>query len=94
MGINLIIWIMIGLGAGFMVYMVFDRDKKYLVGTLLSGIVGAFVGGMAYFAIRIGSLAVDLQPVGIFWAIVGALGLLSLITILVKSEDPGELTHV
>lgn len=93
MVINLIIWLAVGLMAGLAAHLSFDRDNKYVVGTLLSGAVGAFVGGITFFAVSIGSLANALEPVSIFWALIGALVLLGFVMILVKSEDPGKLTH-
>jgi len=87
MVINILSWIIVGLMSGFLVYLLFDRDKRYFLGTLLSGVVGAFVGGIAYLAIRIGSTANYITPGSVFWATVGSLLLLGLITVLVKSED-------
>lgn len=87
MGINLAIWFSVGMASGLLVYLFFDREKKYLLGTLLSGVVGAFVGGITYFAIKIGAIAVSLSSASVLWSIIGSLGLLGLITILVKSEN-------
>lgn len=87
MGTNLGLWIVIGVVAGLLVYLLFDRNKKYFVGTVFSGIAGSFVGGMVYVALKIGKTAVSIEPLGLISAIFGALILLILVTVLIKGEE-------
>jgi uncharacterized membrane protein YeaQ/YmgE (transglycosylase-associated protein family) len=84
---NIIIWLVIGFGAGLFVNLFFENYKKYFTGTILAGIVGAFVGGVVYSALRIGTVAKNIDIASFLTAFLGAGVLLLFINILLKSEN-------
>jgi uncharacterized membrane protein YeaQ/YmgE (transglycosylase-associated protein family) len=87
MFVNILIWTALGVSAGLAVYFLFPTQRKYLTGTVMAGVVGAFVGGIVYSAFEIGSIAVSLDLAASIGALFGAAGLIYLIHLLVKSEE-------
>lgn len=69
---TIISWILIGVLAGFFVAFVFPDSKKYLIGTISFGVIGAMVGGIVYSAFRIGSLAYSLNPASLLLTVLFA----------------------
>lgn len=84
---NILAWVGVGIASGFLVYFLFPGQRKYLLGTISAGIVGAFVGGIIYSAFKIGSISVSFDPVSSAVAIIGAVLLLYLIRLLVRNEE-------
>lgn len=87
MFVNILSWVVIGILAGLLVHLLFPLDNRYLVGTISSGIVGAFVGGILYSAFRIGELAFSFDAISLGAAILGAGLLIYFIRLLIRSEE-------
>jgi uncharacterized membrane protein YeaQ/YmgE (transglycosylase-associated protein family) len=88
MFVNIITWIVIGVLAGFVISIVLPAKNKYLAGTISAGIVGAFVGGIIYSALKIGNIALTLDPKAAGLSVIGSLVLIYLVKLLVRSENP------
>lgn len=84
---NILVWTALGIIAGFLVYLIFPGQRRYLAGTVSAGIVGAFVGGIVYSALKIGSIAYELDPLASLVAVFGSVFLIYLIRLLIKTED-------
>lgn len=84
---SIVVWTVLGIIAGFLVYLFFPGKRRYFAGTISAGIVGAFVGGVVYSALKIGSIAAYIDPVASLAAVFGAGALIFLIQLLVKSEE-------
>lgn len=90
---NILSWVGIGILAGLLVHFVFPLDDgKYLAGTIFSGIVGAFVGGILYSAFEIGQIALSFDVLSTTAAILGAGILIYFIRLLIKSEEEIKLS--
>lgn len=85
--INVLTWIGLGIVAGFLVYVIVPGQRKFLAGTISAGIVGAFVGGIIYSALKIGSIAATLDPWAAGLAVLGAAVMIYLIYTLVQGES-------
>lgn len=88
---NVISWIIIGLTAGLLVNSFQPFRKRYTVGTIGAGIIGAFLGGVLYSGLKIGSVSSNLDFWALVVAIVGAGLLMIFIAILVKNEGQEEV---
>lgn len=85
--INLILWILVGTFAGFLVFLIFPTRREFLIGIIMAGIAGAFFGGTFYSLIRIGALSVAIDPIATFMATFGAIMILRLIRRIVPIEE-------
>jgi len=74
---NLLAWIVLGLVAGAIAKAIYPGHQSGgILGTLLLGVIGAFVGGSLYNLITTGTLALTatgLSVGGIFIAVLGAI---------------------
>lgn len=74
---NIIAWIILGLIAGAIAKAIYPGDQGGgILGTMILGIVGAFVGGSLFSLLQTGSLqltAAGLSIPGIFVAVLGAI---------------------
>jgi uncharacterized membrane protein YeaQ/YmgE (transglycosylase-associated protein family) len=84
---NILIWIGLGVIAGFLVNLFSPGKTKYITGTISAGIVGAFVGGIIYSAFEIGNIAINLDPRAAAISVLGSLALIYFIQILVRSDQ-------
>lgn len=73
---NILAWIVLGLIAGAIAKAIYPgRQGGGILGTMLLGIIGAFVGGTLYSLLTTGTLALSsagLSIGGIFVAVLGA----------------------
>jgi uncharacterized membrane protein YeaQ/YmgE (transglycosylase-associated protein family) len=79
----IVLLIVVGLIVGLIArLLVPGRDNIGILGTILLGIVGSFVGGFLWRLIEFHSLEVHrFQAAGIIWSIIGAVVLLLLLRI-------------
>ncbi|HEY9894419.1 GlsB/YeaQ/YmgE family stress response membrane protein [Phormidium sp. FACHB-592] len=74
---NIIAWIVLGLIAGAIAKAIYPGSQGGgILGTMILGIVGAFVGGSLFSLLNTGSLnlaAASLSIPGIFVAVIGAI---------------------
>lgn len=74
---NLIAWVVLGLIAGAIAKAIYPGHQGGgILGTIILGIVGAFVGGTLYSLLATGSLqltATSLSIPGLFVAVIGAM---------------------
>ncbi len=75
---NIIAWIVLGLIAGAIAKAIYPGDQGGgILGTIILGIIGAFVGGSLFSLINTGNLAIgsaaSLSIPGIFVAVLGAI---------------------
>lgn len=74
---NILAWVVLGLIAGAIAKMIYPGHQGGgILGTLLLGVIGAFVGGTLYTLLTTGSLALTASGLsigGIVIAILGAL---------------------
>ncbi len=74
---NIIAWVVLGLIAGAIAKAIYPGDQGGgILGTIVLGIIGAFVGGSLFTLINTGTLAVTsagLSIPGIFVAVLGAI---------------------
>jgi uncharacterized membrane protein YeaQ/YmgE (transglycosylase-associated protein family) len=84
---NILIWTILGVAAGFLVFLLFPYQRKYFLGTLMAGVVGALVGGIVYSAFEIGSIASSIDTAATIGSVIGAALLIYFIRLLVKSEE-------
>lgn len=84
---NILTWLIIGLAAGLIVNLFFKKQREYFAGTIFAGVVGGFVGGLVYSALKLGKLASKVDPISSITALFGAIFLLYLINTLISGED-------
>jgi uncharacterized membrane protein YeaQ/YmgE (transglycosylase-associated protein family) len=86
---NIIAWIILGLIAGAIAKAIYPGDQGGgILGTMILGIVGAFLGGSIYTFLTTGALnftAVSFSFGGIFVAILGAIIAIFLWGLLTRS---------
>jgi uncharacterized membrane protein YeaQ/YmgE (transglycosylase-associated protein family) len=74
---NILAWIVLGLIAGAIAKAIYPgRQSGSILGTLLLGVIGAFVGGSLYTLLTTGTLALTatgLSIGGVFIAVLGAI---------------------
>ena len=74
---NIIAWVILGLIAGAIAKAIYPGDQGGgILGTIILGIIGAFVGGSLFSLINTGTLALTsagLSIPGIFVAVLGAI---------------------
>ncbi len=74
---NILAWIVLGLIAGAIAKAIYPGSQGGgILGTLLLGIIGAFVGGSLYTLITTGALALTSAPLtigGVVLAVLGAI---------------------
>lgn len=74
---NILAWILLGLIAGALAKLIYPgRQSGNILGTMLLGIIGAFVGGSLYSLLTTGTFtltAAGLSLGGILVAVVGAI---------------------
>jgi len=87
MFVNILSWVGIGILAGLFVHLLFPLDNRYLAGTVSSGIVGAFVGGILYSAFEIGRVTFAFDAFATVAAVLGAGLLIFFIRALIRSEE-------
>jgi uncharacterized membrane protein YeaQ/YmgE (transglycosylase-associated protein family) len=76
--VSLLAWLIVGLVAGAVGQRVVGTEKRGCLGTLAVGVVGAFIGGGLYRAVRGDDVEVydELDLVSVLVAILGAVALL------------------
>jgi uncharacterized membrane protein YeaQ/YmgE (transglycosylase-associated protein family) len=73
---NIIAWIVLGLLAGAIAKAIYPGGPGGILGTIILGIIGAFVGGTLFTFIQTGSfqlVATSLSIPGLFVAVIGAI---------------------
>jgi len=75
---NIIAWVVLGLIAGAIAKAIYPGDQGGgILGTIVLGIIGAFVGGSLFSLLNTGNLAIgsaaSLSIPGIFVAVLGAI---------------------
>jgi len=75
---NIIAWVILGLIAGAIAKAIYPGDQGGgILGTIVLGIIGAFVGGSLFSLLNTGNLAIgsaaSLSIPGIFVAVLGAI---------------------
>ena len=75
---NIIAWVILGLIAGAIAKAIYPGDQGGgILGTIVLGIIGAFVGGSLFSLLNTGSLAIgsaaSLSIPGVFVAVLGAI---------------------
>lgn len=74
---NIIAWVILGLIAGAIAKAIYPGDQGGgILGTIILGIIGAFVGGSLFSILNTGTLALgsaSLSIPGIFVAVLGAI---------------------
>lgn len=78
---SLLAWLIVGLVAGVLASMVMGGTGYGLIGDIIIGIVGAFVGGWLFSALGVGSPMGGLAGT-IFTAFIGAVVLLFLLRLI------------
>ena len=74
---NILAWIVLGLIAGALAKAIYPgRQSGGILGTMLLGIIGAFVGGSLYNLLATGSLALTASSLSIGGIVVAVLGAL------------------
>ena len=74
---NILAWIVLGLIAGALAKAIYPgRQGGSILGTMLLGIIGAFVGGSLYNLLATGSLALTASSLSIGGIVVAVLGAL------------------
>ncbi len=77
---NILAWIVLGLIAGAIAKAIYPgRQGGGIIGTLILGVIGAFVGGSLYTLLTTGTLALTatgLSIGGVFIAVLGAIAAL------------------
>lgn len=81
---TIMVWILLGILAGTIVALIFPNSKKYIVGTVSFGIIGAIVGGIFYSAFQVGSAAYSLGPSSVILVIVFAVVFIFSLKVVVR----------
>ena len=77
---GILIMIVIGLVAGLIARAIVPgRQSMRVLGTLLLGIVGSFVGGLLGSLFSSDGNLIDLRPSGLLWSIIGSVVVLLLV---------------
>ncbi len=84
---SILSWIIIGLLAGLFVNYIFKKQKKYFIGTILAAIVGSFVSGLVYSALKFGELLNFIDQTSLIVALFGSIFILYIINSLIYGED-------
>lgn len=87
MFINILLWFVIGVLGGLIAYLIMPTKREVLPGMIVAGIVGAFTGGIFYSILRIGTLAVAIDPIASLMALVSAVLILNLVRRTVPVEE-------
>jgi len=78
--VGILIMIVIGLVAGLIARAIVPgRQSMRVLGTLLLGIVGSFVGGLLGSLFSSDGNLIDLRPSGLLWSIIGSVVVLLLV---------------
>jgi uncharacterized membrane protein YeaQ/YmgE (transglycosylase-associated protein family) len=78
--VGIITMIVIGLVAGLIARAVVPgRQGAGVLGTILLGIVGSFVGGLLASLFSSNGSLIDLRPSGLLWSIIGSIVVLLLV---------------
>ena len=83
---SLVAWVIVGLLAGGIARRVVRADKRGCLGTMAIGVLGAFVGGALYRAVRGEEVEVydELDLLSVLVATVGAVALLLVLEALAR----------
>lgn len=83
---NILLWIVFGGLAGWLATILLDTEESYgLLGNIVVGIIGAFIGGWIADSIGAGGAPGVDRPTGILsfiWAVIGAVILLAILNLL------------
>jgi uncharacterized membrane protein YeaQ/YmgE (transglycosylase-associated protein family) len=86
-GMSLLTWIIVGLIAGVLASLVMGGTGYGLIGDIIIGIVGAFVGGWVFSRLGVSSPFGGMAGV-VFTAFIGAVVLLFLLRLLRRATAP------
>lgn len=83
---NILLWVLFGGVAGWVASLLVGSDASFgIIGNVIVGIVGAFIGGWIADAIGVGGAKGAERPTTLFsfvWAVVGAILLLAALNLL------------
>ncbi|WP_421655193.1 GlsB/YeaQ/YmgE family stress response membrane protein [Leptothermofonsia sp. ETS-13] len=86
---NIIAWVILGLLAGAIAKAIYPGGPGGILGTILLGIIGAFVGGSLFSFLQTGSLqlvAAGFSLPGLFVAVIGAIIAIFLWSLLARTS--------
>lgn len=89
---SLLAWVVVGLLAGGLARRVTGAEKRGCLGTLAIGVLGAFVGGALYRAVR-GDDAQVLDELDLLSVLVATLGAVALLLVLEAVGGRGRRRH-
>ena len=83
MGIELLIWIVVGAVAGLLASLVMRTSPPYgLVGDMLIGIAGGLLGGLLFNLMGMGAEVTGINLVSILVAFIGSVIILALVRVM------------